>query len=157
MGEGACVLGELAVLERTHVEDALDRPRSHVGGELLIAEHGQPLFEAELKPVAAGDAVAGPVMKIFVRDDAFDGAVIGVARGVGARQHELVVEDVEALVLHRPHVEVADRDDVEHVEIVFAAEALLVPAHGALQRLHGPAAAIFLAGLDIDIERHVAA
>ena len=49
------------------------------------------------------------------------------------------------------------RDDVEDVEIVFAAEALFVPAHGALERVHGPAAAVFLAGLDIDIERDLAA
>ena len=42
-----------------------------------------------------------------------------------------VVEDVEALVLHRPHVEVGHGDDVEHVEIVLAPEALLVPAHAS--------------------------
>ncbi len=48
-----------------------------------------------------------------------------------------------------------DGDDVEDVEVVFAAEALLVPAHGALQRLHGVAAAILLAGLAIDAERYL--
>ena len=72
------------------------------------------------------------------------------------RQHVFVVEDVEALVLHRAHVEVGDGDDHENVEIVFAAERLLVPAHGALERIHGVAAAVFLAVLDIDAQRHVA-
>ncbi len=96
-------------------------------------------------------------MKIFVGDHALDSAVVAVAGGIGPRQHQLVVEDVEALVLHGPHVEVANGDDVEHVEVIFAAEALLVPAHGALQRLHGPAAAVLLAGLDIDVELDVAA
>ena len=78
---------------------------------------------------------------------------VGVGRGVGARQHVFVVEDVEALVLHRAHVEVGDGDDHENVEIVFAAERLLVPAHGALERIHGVAAAVLLAGLDIDAQR----
>ena len=82
---------------------------------------------------------------------------IVVGRGRGRGQHVFVVEDVEALVLHRAHVEVGDRDDHEHVEIVFAAERLLVPAHGALERIHGVAAAVLLAGLDVDAQRHLAA
>ncbi len=92
-----------------------------------------------------------------MRDHAFDRGVVGVACGVGSGENELVVEDVEALVLHRPHIEVADGDDVEHVEVIFAAEALLVPAHGALERLHGPGAAVLLARLDIDGEINLAA
>ena len=75
----------------------------------------------------------------------------------GRRQHVFVVEDVEALVLHRAHVEVGHRDDHEDVEIVFAAERLLVPAHGALERIHGVGAAVLLAGLDIDAQRDLAA
>ncbi len=157
MGQGARILRELMRLQHAHVEDALDRPGAQVGGELLVAEDGQPLLQAELEPVAAGDAVARPVVEIFVRDHAFDGAIVGVARGVGAGQHQLVVEDVEALVLHGPHIEVADRHDVEHIEIVFAAEALLVEVHGTLQGLHGPGAAVLLALLHIDAELHVAA
>ena len=53
--------------------DALHRGRALVGGELLVAEDGQPFLEAELEPVAAGDAVAGPVVEVLVRDDALDG------------------------------------------------------------------------------------
>jgi hypothetical protein len=45
---------------------------AHVAGELLVAEDGQPFLQAELEPVAAGDAVAGPVVEIFVRDDRLD-------------------------------------------------------------------------------------
>ena len=75
----------------------------------------------------------------------------------GRRQHVFVVEDVEALVLHRAHVEVGDGDDHEDVEIVFAAERLLVPAHRALERIHRVGAAVFLAGLDIDAQHDVAA
>ncbi len=91
-----------------------------------------------------------------MRDHRLDAGIIGVGRGLRRSQHVFVVEDVEALVLHRPHVEVGDGDDHENIEIVFAAEALLVPAHGALERVHGIAAAALLAGLDIDAQRDVA-
>ena len=124
--------------------------RAQIGGELLIAENGQPLFEAELEPIAAGDAVARPIVEIFVRDHAFDALVIGVGRGFGPGQDQRVVEDIEPLVLHRAHVEVGDGDDHEGVEIVFEAEALFVPFHRALERFHRPGAAVLLAGLDID-------
>ena len=90
-------------------------------------------------------------------DDAFDVGVVRVGGGLRRRQHVFVVEDVEALVLHRAHVEVGDGDDHEDIEIVFAAERLLVPAHGTLERIHGVGAAVLLAVLDIDAQRHVAA
>jgi len=106
------------------------RARMRVGAEFLVAEHGEAFLQRQLEPVAAGDAVAGPVVEILVRHHAVDALVVGVGRGVGARQHVFRVEDVEALVLHRAHVEVADRDDHVLVEVVFEPEALLVPAHG---------------------------
>ena len=102
--------------------------RAHVGGEFLVAEDREAFLQAELEPVAAGDAVAGPVVEIFVRDDRLDRGEVGVGRGLGAGQHVFVVEDVEALVLHRAHVEVGDGDDHEDVEIVFAAEGLPRPS-----------------------------
>ncbi len=92
-----------------------------------------------------------------MRDDRLDGGIVGIGRRVGAGENVFVVEDVEALVLHRPHVEVADRDDHEDVEIVFAAEGFLVPAHRALQRFHRIGAAILLALLDEDAQRDLAA
>ena len=124
VGEGTRILHELMRAQAAHVLDALDRTRALVGGEFLVAEDGKPFLQAELEPVAAGDAVAGPVVEIFVRDDRLDGGVVGVGRGLRARQHVLVVEDVEALVLHRAHVEVGHRDDHEDVEVVFAAEGV---------------------------------
>jgi hypothetical protein len=105
----------------------LTAARAHVGGEALVAEDGEALLQRELEPVAAGDPVARPIVEIFVRDDAGDGVEIGVGRGVRVGQDVARVEDVEALVLHRPEVEIADRDDVEHVEVIFAAIDLLVP------------------------------
>jgi hypothetical protein len=76
-------------------------------------------------------------VEILVRDDALDRGVVGVGRALGLGEHQLVVEDVEPLVLHRAEVEVGDGDDVEHVEVVLAPEAALVPGHGALERVHG--------------------
>ena len=91
-----------------------------------------------------------------MRDDGLDGLEDGVGGGLGGSQQEPIVEDVEALVLHGAHVEVGHGDDVEHVEIVLTAEALLVPPHGALERIHRPRRAFLLAVLDVDAERDLA-
>ena len=148
------VLGELGGAQAAHLLDALHRARIHVGAEFLVAEDREAFFQRELKPVAARDAVAGPVVEIFVGHDAVDVVEIGVGRGVGAGQHVLRVEDVEALVLHRAHVEVADRDDHVVVEVHLQAEHVLVPLHALLERLHGEGALVELAGLDEDGECH---
>ena len=152
MREWARILGKLARPQHAHVGDPLDRGRAHVGRELLIAEHRQPFLQAELEPVAAGHPVARPVVQIFVRDDRLDVGVVGVGRGLGIGQHVFGVEDVQPLVLHRAHVEIACRDNHEGVEIVFEAEFFLVPTHRLLQRLHDEIAAVLIARLDIDAQ-----
>ncbi len=153
---GAGVLGKLGIAQQPDVVDALDRPAGHVGGELLVAKDGQPLLEGELEPVAAGDAVAGPVVEVFVPHHLLDRLEVGVGRRVGPRQNVLGVEDVQALVLHRPHVEGVDRQDHVDVEVVFEAVDLLVPAHRLLQRAHGVIALVAVAFLDVDAQRHLA-
>ena len=105
--------------------------------EALVAEDRQALLQAQLEPVAAGDPVAGPVVEILVGDDALDALVVHVGGGRRVGQQERGVEDVQPLVLHGPEVEVAHGDDHEQVEVVLAAEGLLVPLHRALQRVHG--------------------
>ena len=62
-------LGELRRAQPAHVVDPLDGPRPHVGRELLVAVHREPLLERELEPVSAGDAVARPVVEVLVADD----------------------------------------------------------------------------------------
>ena len=156
MGQRTGVLGKLARPERPDIGDALDRSRTHIGGEFLVAIDRQPFLEAELEPVAAGDPVAGPVVEIFVRDDRFDSGEIEVGCGLRVCQHELVIEDIEALVLHRAHVEVRHRDDHEDVEIVFAAIGLFVPAHAALEGVHGVGALVLFAVLAINAHLHCA-
>ena len=153
MGEGPRVLGELVRFQEPHLRDALDRPRALVGGELVVAIDRQAFFQAELEPVAAGDPVAGPVVEVLVRDDRLDIGVVAVGRRLRVRENVLVVEDVEPLVLHGAHVEVRNRDDHEDVEVVLAPEPLLVPAHGALQRIHRVGRARLLSVLDEDLQR----
>ncbi len=149
------VLGKLRRAERSHLGDALHRRRTHVGGEFLVAEDRQALLETELEPVAAGHAIAGPVVKILVRDHPFDVGVVVVGRGLLRGEDIFVVENVEALVLHRPHIEIGHSDDVEDVEIILASIDLLVPRHGALERVHRIMGALLAAGLDIDGKRHI--
>ena len=141
MRQRAGILGELRRAQHPHVVDPLDRRRADVGREALVAEDGEAFLEAQLEPVAAGDAVARPIVEIFVGDDPGDGVDVGVGGGLGVGQHIARVEDVEALVLHRPEVEVVDGDDVELVEIIFAAIFALVPGHGLLEALHGESSA----------------
>src|SRR3546814_13435684 len=50
MRQRAGILGELARAQQPHILDPLDRTRVGIGGELLIAEHGEPFLERELKP-----------------------------------------------------------------------------------------------------------
>jgi hypothetical protein len=72
-------------------------------------------------------------MKVLVRHDAFDALVARIRRRVRTGEHTGRIEDVEALVLHRAHVEIIHRHDMEHIEIVLATKAFLVPAHGTLE------------------------
>ena len=157
MRQRAGILDELPRSQFPHIHDALHRTRAHVGGEFLVPKDGQSFLEAELEPVAASDPVTGPVVEILVGDDRLDQGVVRIGRCFGRGQNVLVVEDIEALVLHRAHVEIRDGDDVEHIEIIGAVEGFLVPAHGALQRIHGVARLALLALLDVDPERDLAA
>ena len=92
-----------------------------------------------------------------MRHNAFDAAIIVVCRGLGGGEQELVVEDVEALVLHRAHVEGRDGDDHEDVQIVFAAIGYFIPPHRTLQRIHRIGDVRLIAVFDIDGQIHLAA
>ena len=157
VGHGAGIFGELVGPQVGHVLDPLDGARVHVGGEAGIAEHREAFLERQLEPVAAGHAVARPVVEVFVGDDGLDPLVRGVGGGFGTGQHGAGVEDIEALVLHGAHVEVIDRDDHEDVQVVLATIDFLVPAHGLLQAVHGVLALVDIFRLDIDAQRDVTA
>ena len=153
----AGILGKLRCAQNADVLDPLDRLAAHIGAEELVAQDREALFQAELEPVSAGHAVARPVVEILVTDHAFHGIEIAVGRGFGVRQHIAGVEDVETLVLHRPHVEVGHGDHVEQVEVVLAPEGLLVPLHRGDERIHRVLGAILVAGTDPDVEIDLAA
>ena len=152
VGHGARVLAELERADDVHVLDAFHRPADQVRGEFLVAEHGQPLLEAQLEPVAAGDAVAGPVVEVLVRDHRLDALVIGVRGRLRQGEHVLGVEHVQPLVLHGAHVEVVHGHDHVGVQVILAAEPFLVPAHGLFQGAHGVVALVPVARLDIDAQ-----
>ena len=118
--------------------------------ETRVTEDRESLLQRELEPVPAGDAVARPVVEVLVADDAFDALQLGIRRGLRIRQHQLGVEDVETLVLHRAHVEVAHGDEVELLEVVLEAIAAFIPGHGALQGGHRVGREGRISGLDMN-------
>ena len=155
VGGGACVFWKLQSPQLAHILNPLDRMALHVGRKSLVAEHGQPFFEAELKPVAAGDAVAGPVVEILVGNDGFDPFKVDVGGGIAAGQHKLGVEDIQPFVFHRPHVEVAHRHNHVGVEVVFQPKGVFVPLHGFFQRQHGVVHFIEVLGADVNRQCHM--
>ena len=157
MRERARVFAELTRAQALHVLDALHRARALVSGELLLAINREAFFQTELKPVTARDAIAGPVVEIFMADDGFDGFEVCIRRGLGVSQDQRRVEDVEAFVFHRAEIKIAYGDDVEEIEIVFSLEDVFVPFHRALQRVHGVECAAGIAFVDIDAEIDFAA
>ena len=102
---------------------------AHIAGKGLVTKYRQPLFQTQLEPVAASDAIAGPVVKILMRDDRFNTLIVGVSRRFGADQNAGRVENVKSLVFHRPHVEIIHGNDVEQVQVIFAPVHIFVPFH----------------------------
>ena len=96
-------------------------------------------------------------MEIFVCDDGFDAFIIHIGRRIRPCQNEFGVENIQALVFHRPHIEVRHRDDIEQIQIVFEAIDLLVPLHGPFQAVHRIVTAILVAMFDKDTQRHITA
>ena len=115
VAQRAAVLGELEGAQPLDFLDAFEEALAVVGAEFLVAEDGQALLQRQLEPVAAGDAVAGPVVEILVGDDPVRQAEILVGAGLAVGEDAAGVENVEALVLHGPHVEIADGNDVKAV------------------------------------------
>ena len=150
MGQRPGIFRELACPQANYVLDALDGTRAHVRREILVTEDRQAFLQAQLEPVPAGNPVAGPVVEVFVRDDALDGFEVCIGGRVLVRQHIGRVEDVQPLVLHGAEIEVADGHDVEHAQIIFPAICVLVPFHGTLQAVHRPGRAVGIALVDMD-------
>ena len=157
VGQGALVLGELTAAQFDHIGNPFHRSRAHVRCELAVTVNGQTLFQTQLEPVAAGDAVACPVVEILMRDDRLDPFEVRIGACFWRGQNAGRVEDVQALVFHRAHVEVIDGHDVEDIQIVFATVDLFIPTHRRFQRLHAKGTFVFVAGAHPDVQFHVLA
>ena len=89
-------------------------------------------------------------------DNRLDPLEVDVRGGVRTGQHGGRVEDVEAFVFHRAHVEIVNGHNVENIEVVFAAINLFIPFHRLDQALHGEGTFALITGPDPYIELHVA-
>ena len=136
MRHRSSILGELLAAQILDRADPFDGARPHVARKFLIAKYRQSFLERQLEPIAAGHAIAGPVVEIFVADHALDRAVVNVGSDLRVGEQQATVENVEPFVLHRAHVEVVGAEDHESVQVILAPEALLVPAHRPFERLH---------------------
>ena len=88
MCHGPGVLGELVRAQVADVRYPLHPAGLHVGGEFLVAEDRQSLLQGKLKPVAAGDPVAGPVVEVFVADYLLDCLEV-IIRGRGGAGEDI--------------------------------------------------------------------
>ena len=75
-------------------------------------------------------------MEILVGDDRLDSLKACVSGRLWVREHARGVENIEALILHRPHVETIHRYDHEDVEVVLAAIGFFIPPHRGLKAFH---------------------
>ena len=130
----AAIFSELYGLQEGDILNSLDCPRAHIRGKFRITVYGKPFLQTKLKPISAGDSVARPIVKIFMSYNRLDTLKGEVGRGLWAGEHTRSVKYIQALVLHRTHVEVIDSNDHEYIEVVFATIDFLVPAHRIFQR-----------------------
>ncbi len=155
MRHWAGIFSKLGAAHDTHVIDAVNRARAQVRAELLIAEDRQPLFQAELEPVATGDTVTGPVMEVFVTNDRLDAEVVFIRGRFRFGQHIFGVKDVQPFIFHCAHIEEVDGDDHKDVEVILQAKTLLIPFHAVFQRGHRPVSTIKVATIDKDFQGNV--
>ena len=154
MRQRACIFGKLVRTQKQRVLHPLDSPGVHVSRELAVTKDRETLFQAELKPVPAGDPIPRVVVEVLVGDDRLDALKTHVRGDIGVGEHARSVEHIEAFVLHGTHIEIIYRDDVVEIEVVLKAVHLLVPPHRRLERAHGVIAVTEILLLHPDIEIH---
>ena len=92
-----------------------------------------------------------------MRNDGFDTLEIVVCAGLRAGEDAGGIEDIEAFVFHRAHVEVINRDDIEDIKVVFAAIYLFIPCHRRFERFHAKGAFVLIAFAHPDVQLNIAA
>ena len=86
--------------------------------------------------------------------NALDALVTSISRDVGVCENARRIEDVQAFVLHRAHIEVIDGDDVEEFEVVLETIHILIPPHRSFQRVHSVVAVTHIFRFHPDLESH---
>ena len=77
-----------------------------------------------------------------------DALECGIRRRCRIGEHTGGIEDIQALILHRAHIEIVHGHDHEYIQIVLAAKGLLIPGHRILKRVHGVRAFVLIFALD---------
>ncbi len=90
-------------------------------------------------------------------DHRLDIGVVGIGGAGLAGQHVFGVEDVQALVFHGAHVEVAGGHHHEAIQVQRQAETRLVPGDGGHQRIHGVFGFFHVARAHVDFKHMVLA
>ena len=91
-------------------------------------------------------------MEVLVCNNRLHALITKVRGDIRVRKYTRGIEDIEALVLHRPHIKVIDGNDIEKIKIVFKPVPLLVPAHRSFQRCHCMFAITYILCFDPDAE-----
>ncbi len=140
--------------QESHILNTLDASRIHISGKLSVSKNCKALFEAQLKPVSAGNTITRVVVEILVRNNALNALVTQISRNVRVSQHTGGIEDIQTLIFHRPHIEVINSDNIKQVEVVLETIALFIPAHRRFERRHCMIAVACVFGLNPDPQIH---
>ena len=93
-------------------------------------------------------------MEILVGNDGFNTLKRRIGRRFRAGQHTRGIENIQPLVLHRPHIEMVHSHDHKNIQIVFAAIHFFVPLHGVLEGCHGMLALAYVFWLGKQLQCH---
>ena len=85
MRQGPRVFDEIAFARRLRTSAIRFTGRERMSEENFWSRKTvRPSLQAKLKPIAAGDAIAGPIVEVFVCNNGFDVCKVSVSCGVGA-------------------------------------------------------------------------
>ncbi len=82
MRERTCILLKLRSAKHTHVFYPRYRRGTLVGRKALVPKDREALFQRKLEPVSAGNAIARPVVKIFMRHNPQNAVIVHVRRRI---------------------------------------------------------------------------
>ena len=90
-----------------------------------------------------------------MRNDSLDGLIVLIGCRLWLRQHITRVKDIEALVLHRAHIEIIYRHNLVHIQVILATIDLFIPAHRLFDGGHGVGALPLVLVLHVDMQGYL--